>query len=360
MLLWLAQYLEQYSSVFNVFNYQSTRALFAAATSLGISVLLGPWLIRQLQIKQIGQAVRNDGPESHLSKSGTPTMGGVLIIASIVIGILLWGDLSNKFLWVIIGILITFGAVGWVDDWRKVVEKNPRGLPGKWKYFWLSLGGLVAAIILWNLLEPEHTPLLIPFFKDVSIVMPMVIFIVFAYFVIVGTSNAVNLTDGLDGLAIMPTMMVGGALGIFGYVMGHAEFAQYLNFPFIQGTGELVVVSAALLGAGMGFLWFNTYPAQIFMGDVGALALGGLLGVMAIIVRQEIVLVIMGGVFVIETLSVILQVGSFKLRGKRVFRMAPIHHHFELKGWPEPKVIVRFWIVTFMLVLIGLATLKFR
>lgn len=295
MLLWLAQYLEQYLSFFRVFNYLSTRAIFTAGTALFLSIMLGPWLIRQLQIKQIGQAVRNDGPESHFSKSGTPTMGGVLIIGSIVLSLLLWSDLKNPFIWVVIGILIIFGAVGWVDDWRKVVEKNPRGLPAKWKYLWLSVGGFIAAYILWSLLEPEHTPLLIPFFKGLSIPMPFLVFIVFSYFVIVGSSNAVNLTDGLDGLAIMPTMMVGGALGIFAYVMGHYEFSQYLHFPHIKGAGELVTVSAALLGAGMGFLWFNTYPAQIFMGDVGALALGGLLGVMAIIVRQEIVLVIMGG-----------------------------------------------------------------
>ncbi len=360
MLLWLAEWLSQYLSVFGVFRYLTLRAILGVLTALGISLLLGPWMIRTLNSLQIGQAVRSDGPQSHLSKSGTPTMGGALILMAIFVATLLWSDLSNRFVWVVMAVTFAFGAVGWVDDYRKVVRKNSRGLPARWKYFWQSLAGLGAALYLYfSATLPAETALIIPFFKEVAIPLGP-FFVVLTYFVIVGSSNAVNLTDGLDGLAIMPTVLVGGALGIFAYVAGHAVFANYLQVPFIPGAGELVVFCAALGGAGLGFLWFNTYPAQVFMGDVGALALGAALGVIAVIVRHEIVLFIMGGIFVLETVSVILQVASFKLTGKRIFRMAPIHHHFELKGWPEPRVIVRFWIITVVLVLIGLATLKLR
>ncbi|MCK9563646.1 MAG: phospho-N-acetylmuramoyl-pentapeptide-transferase [Bacteroidales bacterium] len=360
MLLWLADWLSQYLSVFGVFRYLTLRAILGVLTALGISLLLGPWMIRTLNNLQIGQSVRSDGPQSHLSKSGTPTMGGALILMAIFVSTLLWSDLSNRFVWVVMTVTFAFGAVGWVDDYRKVVQKDSRGLPARWKYFWQSLAGLGAALYLYYTATlPAETALIIPFFKDVVIPLGP-LFIVLTYFVIVGSSNAVNLTDGLDGLAIMPTVLVGGALGVFAYLAGNSVFANYLQIPFIPGTGELVVFCAALGGAGLGFLWFNTYPAQVFMGDVGALALGAALGVIAVIVRHEIVLFIMGGIFVLETVSVILQVASFKLTGKRIFRMAPIHHHFELKGWPEPRVIVRFWIITVVLVLIGLATLKLR
>lgn len=360
MLLWLADWLSQYLSVFGVFRYLTLRAILGVLTALGISLLLGPWMIRTLNNLQIGQAVRSDGPQSHLSKSGTPTMGGALILMAIFVSSLLWSDLSNRYVWVVIAVTFVFGAVGWVDDYRKVVQKDSRGLPARWKYFWQSLAGLGAALYLYHSATlPAETDLIIPFFKDVVIPLGP-LFVVLAYFVIVGSSNAVNLTDGLDGLAIMPTVLVGGALGVFAYLAGNSVFASYLQIPFIPGAGELVVFCAALGGAGLGFLWFNTYPAQVFMGDVGALALGAALGVIAVIVRHEIVLFIMGGIFVLETVSVILQVASFKLTGKRIFRMAPIHHHFELKGWPEPRVIVRFWIITVVLVLIGLATLKLR
>jgi len=336
------------------------RGILSVLTALFIAFWVGPIMIRMLQEKQVGQAIRDDGPKSHLSKAGTPTMGGALILVAIVISTLLWGDLENRFVWITLGVLFVFGAVGWVDDWRKVVEKNPRGLPARWKYLWLSVGALGAGCALFFTAQsPVETQLIVPFFKSVAINMGW-FYIVLTYFVINGTSNAVNLTDGLDGLAIMPTVLVGGALGIFAYAGGHAEFATYLQIPYVAGAGELVIISAALCGAGLGFLWFNAYPAQVFMGDVGALSLGAVLGVMAVIVRQEIVLFIMGGVFVMETVSVMLQVGSFKLTGRRIFRMAPIHHHFELKGWPEPKIIVRFWIITVILVLVGLATLKIR
>ncbi|MDY7026306.1 MAG: phospho-N-acetylmuramoyl-pentapeptide-transferase, partial [Pseudomonadota bacterium] len=314
---------------------------------------------RFLQIKQVGQAVRDDGPQTHLSKSGTPTMGGALILLSILAGVLLWCDFTNPFIWVLVFVIIAFGAVGWVDDWRKVVQKNPRGLPAKWKYLWLSVASIGAIAYLSYLLQ-GHTDLNIPYLKDIAIPIGTLGFAVLSYFVIVGTSNAVNLTDGLDGLAIMPTIMVGGALGVFAYATGNVKFAEYLQYDYIHGVGELAIVSAALGGAGLSFLWFNAYPAQVFMGDVGALALGALLGTMAVIVRQELVLFIMGGVFVMEALSVMLQVGSYKMRKKRIFAMAPIHHHFELKGWEEPKVIVRFWIITVVLVLIGLASIKLR
>jgi phospho-N-acetylmuramoyl-pentapeptide-transferase len=360
MLVWLAEYLTQYATFFNVFSYLTMRAILAVLTALLISLIMGPALIRYLQRLQIGQAVRDDGPQSHLSKAGTPTMGGLLIIASISISTLLWADLSNRYVLVALAVLLGFGVVGFVDDYRKVVQKNSRGLPAKWKYFWSSLVAASAAVTLYGFATVgAETQLLVPFFKDVMPQLGM-FYMVLAYFVIIGTSNAVNLTDGLDGLAIVPTIMVAGALGIFAYASGNVNFSTYLNIPYLPLSGELLVFCTAMCGAGLGFLWFNTYPAQVFMGDVGALALGAGLGVVAVMVRQELVLFIMGGVFVMETLSVMLQVGSYKLRGKRIFRMAPIHHHYELKGWPEPRVIVRFWILSLVFVLIGLATLKLR
>ena len=360
MIYWLSQLLVPYASFFTAFDSLTLRAIMSVLTALTTSLWLGPVVIKKLQSLQIGQAIRDDGPKSHLSKAGTPTMGGVMILFSITASVLLWSDLSNKYVWITLFVMLVFGAVGWVDDYRKVVEKNPRGLPAKWKYLWLSVGGLSAAVLLYVFAAtPAETSLLVPVFKDV--VIPLgILFIPFAYFVIVGTSNAVNLSDGLDGLAILPTVLVGGALGLFAYLTGNFKYADYLHIPFILGAGELLVYCAAIVGAGFGFLWFNTYPAQVFMGDVGALALGGALGVIAVISRQELTLFIMGGIFVAETVSVILQVASFKMTGKRVFRMAPLHHHYELKGWAEPKVIVRFWIVTIVLVLVGLATLKVR
>jgi len=360
MLLWLAEYLEQYYAPFSVVGYLTLRAILAVLSALVFSWWAGPKLIRKLNSLQMGQAIRDDGPQSHLAKAGTPTMGGVLILLAIVVSTLLWSDLGNRFVWVVVGVTLAFGLIGWVDDYRKVVEKNPRGLPARWKYFWQSLAGLAAALFLFASAQaPAELELIVPFFKSVAIPLG-VGYVALSYFVIVGTSNAVNLTDGLDGLAILPTVLVGGALGLFAYLSGNIQFASYLHIPYVAGSGELIIFAAALCGAGLGFLWFNTYPAMVFMGDVGALALGAALGVMAVIVRQELVLFIMGGVFVMETVSVIIQVASFKLTGKRVFRMAPIHHHFELKGWPEPRVIVRFWIITVVLVLIGLATLKLR
>lgn len=360
MLVWLAEFLQQYISGFSVVQYLTLRGMLGVLTALGISLLLGPWFIRKLIEKQMGQSVRNDGPKSHLSKQGTPTMGGALLLFGIVISVFLWSDLSNRFVQAVLFITVVYGAVGWVDDYRKVVEKNSRGLPAKWKYFWQSLAGALVAVFLFVYAEsPVETQLYVPFFKDVSIELSWW-YLLLVYFVVVGASNAVNLTDGLDGLAIMPTVMVGSALGIIAYLVGNAKFAAYLNIPYVAGTGELVVFCGALAGAGLGFLWFNTYPAQVFMGDVGALALGGALGVIAVAIRHEIVFFIMAGVFVMETVSVILQVASFKMTGKRIFRMAPLHHHFELKGWPEPRVIVRFWIITVMLVLVGLLTLKLR
>jgi phospho-N-acetylmuramoyl-pentapeptide-transferase len=343
-----------------VLQYITVRGIMGIMTALILSLMIGPWMIRKLSQQKIGQVVRDDGPKSHLSKAGTPTMGGALILISIAVSTLLWADLRNSYVWVVLLTTLLFGAVGWVDDYRKVFRKDPRGLPAKWKYLWQSVIGLAAALFLYfSATDPVQTSYIVPFFKDVSIDTG-ILFIVISYFVIVGSSNAVNLTDGLDGLAILPTVMVGGALGIIAYLAGHAEFSEYLRIPFVTGTGELVIFCGALVGAGLGFLWFNTYPAQVFMGDVGALALGAALGVVAVIARHEIVLFIMGGIFVAETMSVILQVASFKLTGKRIFRMAPIHHHFELIGWPEPRVIVRFWIITVMLVLFGLATLKLR
>ena len=360
MLLWLADYLSQFFSAFSVVQYLTLRGILSVLTALTISLLAGPVLIRRLNQLQMGQAIRNDGPQSHLSKAGTPTMGGALILMSIFISTLFWADLHNRYVWVVLGVTFSFGLIGWVDDYRKVVEKNPRGLPGRWKYFWQSIFGFIAAFVLFYTAQtPAETELIVPFFKNFALALGP-FYILLTYFVIVGTSNAVNLTDGLDGLAILPTVLVSGALGIIAYLTGHYQFASYLNIPYISGAGELLIFTAALCGAGLGFLWFNTYPAMVFMGDVGALALGAALGVVAVIVRQEIVLVIMGGVFVMETLSVIMQVVSFKLTGKRIFRMAPLHHHYELKGWPEPRVIVRFWIITVMLVLFGLATLKLR
>ena len=361
MLLWLAQYLAQDIRAFNVFNYITLRAVLATLTSLTISFVVGPAVIRKLTSMKIGQAVRDDGPQSHLIKAGTPTMGGALILVSITISTLLWADLSNHYVWVVLFTTLGFGAVGWVDDYRKVVHRNPKGLSAKAKYFWQSLIGLVAALfIAYSTQLPAQTELIVPFFKHIGIPLGAVGFVILTYFVIVGSSNAVNLTDGLDGLAIMPTVMVASALGIFAYVAGNAVFSKYLGVPHIPGAGELVVFCTAMAGAGLAFLWFNAYPAEVFMGDVGALALGAALGVVAVIVRQEIVLFIMGGVFVVETLSVVIQVASFKLTGKRVFRMAPLHHHYELKGWKETQVVVRFWIITMMLVLIGLSTLKLR
>ncbi|HQT29698.1 MAG TPA: phospho-N-acetylmuramoyl-pentapeptide-transferase [Thiobacillus sp.] len=361
MLLWLFHYLGQDIRAFNVFNYLTLRAVMAMLTALTISFILGPLVIRKLTALKIGQSVRNDGPQTHLVKAGTPTMGGVLILMSVAITTLLWADLSNDYVWVALATLVGFGAIGWIDDWRKVVEKNSRGLPSRWKYFWQSVIGLAVAAYLWQTASlPAHTELIIPFLKQATISLSAVAFIALVYFVIVGSSNAVNLTDGLDGLAILPTVMVASALAVFAYVAGNAVFSKYLGVPHVPGAGELAIFCAAMAGAGLAFLWFNAYPAEVFMGDVGALALGAALGVVAVIVRQEIVLFIMCGVFVMETLSVMIQVASFKTRGKRVFLMAPMHHHYELKGWKETQVVVRFWIISMMLVLIGLASLKLR
>ncbi len=360
MLLALAEYLSQYYSAFNVFSYLTMRAILGILTALSIALLVGPMMIKKLSVRQIGQTIRDDGPESHFSKAGTPTMGGALILVAIAVSTLLWGDLSNRYVWVVLIVTLLFGVVGWIDDYKKIVHKDTRGLIARYKYFWQSVIGFGAAVYLYMSAQSvQETQLLIPFMKDVFIDLGP-FYILLTYLVIVGSSNAVNLTDGLDGLAIMPTVMVAGAFGIFAYLTGHYNFAEYLGIPYIHGVGEIVVICAAFVGAGLGFLWFNTYPAQVFMGDVGALALGAGLGIIAVVVRQEIVLFIMGGVFVMETVSVILQVASYKLTGRRIFRMAPIHHHFELKGWPEPRVIVRFWIITVILVLIGLASLKIR
>jgi len=384
VLLTLSQYLAEEIRAFNVFSYITLRAVLAALTALVISFLAGPPMIRKLTAYKIGQAVRTDGPQTHLTKAGTPTMGGALILVSIGVTTLLWADLSNRFVWIVLLVTLGFGAIGWVDDYRKVVHRNPKGLSAKAKFFWQSVIGLVAAVYLafavpapgnaevWSLFAqwvqsgfsmnlPPQADLIVPFFKNIAYPLGVFGFILLSYFVIVGTSNAVNLTDGLDGLAIMPAVMVGGALGIFAYVSGNAVFAKYLFLPHIPGAGELAVFCGALVGAGLGFLWFNAYPAEVFMGDVGALALGAALGTVAIITRQEIVLFIMGGVFVAETVSVMLQVLYFKLTGgRRIFRMAPLHHHYELGGWKETQVVVRFWIITIMLVLFGLSTLKLR
>ncbi len=383
MLLELAQWLARDIRAFNVFNYITLRAVLACLTSLLITFAVGPTMIRRLAWYKIGQAVRDDGPQSHLPKAGTPTMGGALILVAIIITTLLWADLENRFVWLVLLVTLGFGVIGWIDDYRKVVYRNPKGLSARAKFFWSALIGASAAVYLafavsvphnvqilplftaWvesglSMDLPPKADLIVPFFKNVAYPLGVFGFITLAFFVIVGTSNAVNLTDGLDGLAIMPTVMIASALGVFAYVAGNAVFAKYLGFPLIPGAGELAVFCGALAGAGLAFLWFNAYPAEVFMGDVGALALGAALGTIAVVVRQEIVLFIMGGVFVVETLSVMLQVASFKLTGKRVFRMAPLHHHYELKGWKENQIVVRFWIISMMLVLVGLSTLKLR
>ncbi len=360
MLLYLTEYLSQFYSGFNVFQYLTLRAILGILSALAISLLLGPTIIRKLSHHQVGQFVRDDGPQSHLSKAGTPTMGGALILAAIAVSTLLWADLSNRYIWVVLVVTLLFGAIGWIDDYKKLIKKQSQGLRAKHKYLLQTIFGLGAALFLYYTAKvPAELELIVPFFKTVALPMGA-FYIVLTYFVIVGSSNSVNLTDGLDGLAILPTVMVGGALGIFAYLTGNVNFSGYLGIPYIPGVGEVVIFCGAIVGAGLGFLWFNTYPAQVFMGDVGALGLGAALGVIAVVVRQELVLLIMGGVFVMETVSVILQVASFKLTGRRIFRMAPLHHDFELKGWPEPRVIVRFWIITVILVLIGLSTLKLR
>ncbi|MDE0789262.1 MAG: phospho-N-acetylmuramoyl-pentapeptide-transferase [Woeseiaceae bacterium] len=360
MLLYLTEYLAQFESSFNVFNYLTMRAILGALTALIICFMVGPKMIKSLIANQIGQPIREDGPKTHLLKAGTPTMGGALILTAISIATLLWADLENHYVWIVLFVTLSFGVIGYIDDYKKLIMQDPAGISAKQKFFWQSSVALIAAIALYVTATDEaQTSLLIPYFKDLSI--PLGMFqVVVTYFFIVGFSNAVNLTDGLDGLAIMPTVLVGGALGLFAYVTGNTNFSEYLGIPYVAGAGEIMVFCAAMAGAGLGFLWFNTYPAQVFMGDIGALSLGAALGVVAVIVRQEMVLAIMGGIFVAETLSVIIQVASFKLTGKRVFRMAPLHHHFELKGWAEPKIIVRFWIITVILVLIGLASLKIR
>src|SRR5277367_2452838 len=361
MLLSLTEYLARYYTGFHVFQYLTLRAILAAVTALLMALFIGPRMIDLLGRYQIGQRVRSDGPQSHLQKSGTPTMGGGLILVAMAIGTLLWADLGSRFVWILLATTLAFGLIGFYDDYLKLVVGNSKGLPARYKYLAQSVAGLTVALVLHGLHQaPAETSLYVPFFKTVAVPMSTAGFVAFAYFVIVGSSNAVNLTDGLDGLAIMPAVMVAAAMGVFAYVTGNFKFAAYLQIPYINGVGEVLILSATLVGSGLGFLWFNSYPAQVFMGDVGALAIGASLGTIATIVRQEIVFFVMSGVFVLETVSVILQVASFKLTGKRIFRMAPIHHHFELKGWAEPKVIVRFWIISFVLVLAGLATLKIR
>lgn len=362
MLLWVANWLSTLNSDFQVFTYITLRTILSALTALVISLVFGPVFIRRLSRMQTkGQPIRDDGPETHLLKAGTPTMGGALILLAVVLATLLWSDLSVYYVWVTVLVTLAFGFIGWLDDYKKLVLHDSRGLSAKFKYLTQSAIGLTAAIVLFNTAEtPAATELIVPFFKDISIPMGAAGYTVLTYFVIVGSSNAVNLTDGLDGLAIMPVVFIASALGIFAYVAGHSVFSEYLSVPYIPGAGELAIFCGALSGAGLGFLWFNTYPAQVFMGDIGALAMGAALGVIAVVVRQELVFFLMAGVFVMETVSVILQVASFKLTGRRIFRMAPIHHHFELKGWPEPRVIVRFWIISVVLVLMGLATLKIR
>lgn len=367
MLLLLSQWLAQDVRGFNVFGYITLRTVLATLTALFFSLMVGPRVIRWLAAKKIGQAVRTDGPQTHLTKSGTPTMGGVLILIAIAITTLLWGDLTNKYVWTVLVVTLGFGIIGWYDDWKKVVYRDPRGLASRWKFFWQSVLGLGAALfIAFSAHTPAQTELIVPFFKNIAYPLGVWGFVVLTYFVIVGTSNAVNLTDGLDGLAIMPTVMVAGALAIFTYVAGNKVYATYLLLPHVPGAAELCILLGAIVGAGLGFLWFNAYPAEVFMGDVGALALGAALGCVAVVVRQEIVLFVMGGVFVVETLSVMLQVSYFKYtkkrfgEGKRILRMAPLHHHFEQTGWKETQVVVRFWIITIILVLVGLSTLKLR
>jgi phospho-N-acetylmuramoyl-pentapeptide-transferase len=360
MLVLVAERLTHYYSGFNMFQYLTLRAILGVLTALFISLFVGPIMIKRLSFYQIGQPIRDDGPQNHLSKAGTPTMGGTLILVAIAITTLLWADLRNRYVWLVLVVTLAFGLIGWLDDYRKLVLRNSKGLSACAKYFLQSCVGLTAALLLYLTAQtPVETQLIVPVFKQVAVDLGL-LFIPLVYFVIVGSSNAVNLTDGLDGLAIMPTVMVAGALGVFAYATGNVNFADYLGIPYVAGVGELIIFCGALMGAGLGFLWFNAYPAQVFMGDVGALALGAALGMIAVVVRQELVLLIMGGVFVVETVSVILQVASFRLTGRRIFRMAPLHHHFELKGWPEPRVIVRFWIITVILVLVGLATLKIR
>lgn len=360
MLLYLTNYLAQYESSFSVFNYLTLRAILGALTALVLCFVIGPRMIARLSMNQVGQPVRSEGPVTHLPKAGTPTMGGALILTAIVVSTVMWADLENRFIWIVLFVTLAFGVIGYIDDYKKLILQNPAGLSARMKLFWQSAAALIAAVALYAIAVDEvSTSILIPYFKDLAISVG-IFQIVVTFFYIVGFSNAVNLTDGLDGLAIMPAVLVAGALGVFAYVTGNTNFSEYLDIPYVAGTGEILVFCAALAGAGLGFLWFNTYPAQVFMGDIGALSLGAALGVVAVIVRQEIVLAIMGGVFVMETVSVMIQVASFKLTGRRVFRMAPLHHHFELKGWAEPKVIVRFWIITVILVLIGLASLKIR
>jgi len=360
MLPELADWMARHFTAIHLFQYITFRTIMAALTALAMSLLFGPAVIRKLAMLKAGQVVRTDGPQTHLTKAGTPTMGGVMILLSVAVSTLLWADLHNRYVWVVLAVTLGFGAIGFYDDYRKIVLRDSRGLASRWKYFWQSVFGLIAAWFLYHTAQiPAETALYVPLFKQVALPLG-VLFVVLAYFMIVGFSNAVNLTDGLDGLAIMPTVLVSGALGVFAYLAGNKVFSEYLGIPSIPGAGELSIYCGALAGAGLGFLWFNTYPAQVFMGDVGALAIGAALAAIAVIVRQEIVLLVMGGVFVMETVSVMMQVASFKLTGKRIFRMAPIHHHFELKGWPEPRVIVRFWIISVVLVLIGLATLKVR
>ncbi len=360
MLLELAKWLQGHVNAFHLFQYITFRSIMSALTALAVSLLAGPALIRRLASLKAGQVVRDDGPQTHLSKAGTPTMGGMLILLAVLLATLLWADLHNRYVWIVLGVTASFGAIGFWDDYRKLVYQDSRGLASRWKYLLQSVFGLGAAVLLYHTAQlPVETALFVPLFKQ--IVLPLgILFVVIGYLMIVGFSNAVNLTDGLDGLAIMPSVLVAGALGIFAYLSGNAVFSEYLGIPAIPGAGELAIFTGAIAGAGLGFLWFNTYPAQVFMGDIGALSIGAALGCVAVIVRQEIVLLVMGGVFVVETASVMLQVASFKLTGKRLFRMAPIHHHFELKGWPEPRVIVRFWIISVVLVLVGLATLKVR
>jgi phospho-N-acetylmuramoyl-pentapeptide-transferase len=389
MLLWLAQYFQQDLGPLRVFNFITFRAVFATLTALAIGLISGPALIRMLTRLKVGQAVRKDGPQTHLVKSGTPTMGGALILLGIGISTFLWADWSNRFIWVVLVVTLGYGAIGWVDDYRKVVYKNPEGMSSREKYFWQSLIGIAAAVYLafsvsaptntkvWELFMawvqsgfsldlPPKADLIVPFFKTISYPLGVWGFILLTYLVIVGSSNAVNLTDGLDGLAIMPTVMVGSALGLIAYLTGSTVYSKYLFIPYIPGSAELLIFCGAMAGAGLAFLWYNAHPAQVFMGDVGALALGGALGTIAVIVRQEIVLFIMGGIFVVETMSVMMQVGYFKYTkkrfgvGRRILLMAPLHHHFEQKGWKETQVVVRFWIVTMMLVLFGLSTLKLR
>jgi phospho-N-acetylmuramoyl-pentapeptide-transferase len=367
MLLELADWMARRFTALHLFQYITFRTIMAALTALAMSLLCGPWLINRLAALKAGQVVRSDGPQTHLVKAGTPTMGGVMILLSVTVSTLLWADLHNRYVWVVLAVMLTFGVIGFYDDYRKLVLKDSRGLASRWKYFWQSVFGLGAALFLYYSaphaaaagLPVAETALYVPLFKHV--VLPLgLFFVVITYFMIVGFSNAVNLTDGLDGLAIVPVMIAAGCFAFIAYLCGNTIFANYLGIPSIPGAGELAIFTGALAGAGLGFLWFNTYPAQVFMGDVGALAMGAALGCVAVIVRQEIVLLVMGGVFVMETASVMIQVASFRLTGKRVFRMAPVHHHFELKGWPEPRVIVRFWIISVVLVLVGLATLKVR